>query len=274
MATGVKLRAGRKAARMQIWTWRVALLSMVVLGACSQEAPPEAPKAPAAAGGGEVAAPQATLAPQPTPDEEYDDVDAGPGMPTTETEMYGYQFEIMPYPPPLGPNGESRTFGAGSTSAFGVTGEYVTFSSIGEADYTFTHDVRMQGSNGLSCDLELVHDGGVDAISTIDWSKVMMQEVGMAEYLKFADETTDWPATLVFVFKVIGTGETGKPTDAPGCENDGYIAITAPTPGLGNSWDERGLTIATFSPGPWPPADSSSHSGTSHYFHVPEAQSD
>jgi len=246
---------------MQIGTWLVALLSMVVLGGCSQEAPPEAPKAPPAASGAQVAAPQATLAPQVTPDEGSDEGEADFGSPTTEQEMYGYQYEIMPFPPPLGPNGETRTVEAGSTAAFGFTGD-VTFSLIGEADHTVIHNVRMQGANGLSYDLALVPDGGVDAISTIDWSKVMMQPVGMADYLK-ADETSDIePGTLVFVFEVIRTGKTGKPSDAPGCGSDRYIAITAPSDG---SWDELTFTIATFSPGPWPPADSSRHCGTALY---------
>jgi hypothetical protein len=241
--------------------WPTALLAIVLLGGCSQEAPPEAPKAPAAASGAQVAASEARLAPQATPDEESDEGEADPGRPLTEQAMYGYQYEIMPVPPPLGPNGESRTFEAASTSAYGFTGD-VTFSLIGEVDYTTVHDVRMQGANGMSYDLAVVGDGGVDAISTIDWSKVMMQPVGMADYLK-ADETSDIePGTLVFVFEVIRTGKTGKPSDAPGCGSDGYIAITAPSDGR---WDEAPFAIATFSPGPWPPADSSRHCGTALY---------
>jgi hypothetical protein len=243
---------------MQTRTWPNALLAIVCLASCSQEAPPQAPKQTAAAGGAPVAASQATLAPQATPDEESEEGEADPGRPSTEHGMYGYEYEIMPFPPPLGPNGQSRTFEAASTSAYGFTGD-VTFSLIGEVDYTTEHDVRMQGANGMSYDLAVVGNGGVNAIGTIDWSKVMMQPVGMADYLK-ADEKSDIkPGTLVFVFKVIKIGKTGKPSEAPGCGNDGYIAITAPSD---DSWDTATFVIAAFSPGPWPPADSSRHCGT------------
>jgi len=250
---------------MQIGTWSAALLAMALLGGCSQEAPPDAQDGSMAANGAQLASTPA----EETSDEGSDEGEPDTYPPTTEQGMYGYQYEIMPFPPPLGPNGESRTFQANSTAAFGFTGD-VTFSALPLRENEVIHQIRMEGANGLSYDLAVVPNGGVDAISTIDWSKLMMTPVGMADYLK-AQETSDIPlttseliepGTLVFVFEVITIGKSGKPSDAPGCGNDRYIAITAPSDG---SWDELPFTIATFSPGPWPPADSSRNCGVLGY---------
>lgn len=248
---------------MHTSAWPTTILAMLLLAACSQEAPPEAAKGPVAAGEKQVAASPAAPEPQAASDEGAEEEEGDAGPPTTEKEMYGYQFEVMPFPPPLGPNGEKRTFEADSTAARGFTGD-VTFSAlpIPENSDSPTHPVRMQGANGLSYDLRMVENGGVDAISTIDWSKIMMIPVGMADFLKASaksdkpvktEDLAD-PGTLVFVFEIIKTGKSGKPSDAPGCGNDRYVAITAPSD---KNWDDTPLVIATFSPGPWPPADSS-----------------
>ncbi|MBU6318379.1 MAG: hypothetical protein KGS00_01895 [Alphaproteobacteria bacterium] len=235
-----------------------ALSAMIVLVGCSQEAALEDAEGSAGVGGAQT---DTALG---NPDEGSDEGEADPGPPRTEKEMYGYQYEIMPYPPPLGPNGETRTFDSDSTSAHGFTGA-VTFSAlpIPETWDSPTHPVRMQGANGLSYDLRMVEDGGVAAIDTIDWSEIMQRPIGMADFLRAPAESPDTdipaePGTLVFVFEVIKPGAPDEVSDAPGCATVRYIAVTAPS-------DEDYLTLASFSPGPWPPADSARNCGIFNY---------
>jgi hypothetical protein len=123
------------------------------------------------------------------------------GRPWSEQGMYCCHYEVMPYPPPLGINGETTTFESGSTSAHGFTGA-VTFSllPIPDGRDTPSHPLRMQGATGLSRDLSNVPDGGVDAISTLVWSEIMMRPIGMADYLSEAAEEA---GTLVFVFEIM-----------------------------------------------------------------------
>ncbi len=68
------------------------------------------------------------------------------------------------------------------------------FGSAHAGDREFpAHPIRMQGANGLSFDLRLVANGGVDAIPTIDWSMIMMRPIEMVDYLR-ATACTDKPA--------------------------------------------------------------------------------
>jgi hypothetical protein len=225
---------------MQTKTLIAALLALGLLTACTQAAPEsEAAVAEVAVPEPEAEAPEASI--------EEDEPEADLGRPWNEQGMYCCHYEVMTYPPPLGSNGETTTFDSDSTSAHGFTGA-VTFSVLPFPDgwKSPTHPVRMQGANGLSYDLDIVADGGVDAIGTLDWSEIMMRPIGMADYLSEAAEEA---GTLVFVFEV-------KPADAveaapagPSCGRaPRYIALTAQWGGPGEDY----LTLATFSDGPWP----------------------
>jgi len=216
-----------------------ALLALGLLAACTQATPPGEPAA------AETAAlePEAE-APENPMQEEQGEADLG--RPWSEQGMYCCHYEVMPYPPPLGINGETTTFESGSTSAHGFTGA-VTFSVLPIPDGwdTPSHPLRMQGATGLSLDLSIVPDGGVDAIGTLDWSEIMMRPIGMADYLSEAAEEA---GTLVFVFEIMQTGAAEAAPAGTTCATPRYIALTAQRMGP----DEDYLTLATFSDGPWP----------------------
>lgn len=225
------------------------LAGLCLLAACNPAAPQKAQQAepvnPAIASDGAA----------------EDAEDADPGLPQTEQAMYGNQFDVLTYAPPVGLNGETQTFDSTSTSAHGFTGT-VTFSALPIPDGwdSPTHPIRMTGANGRTFDLRIVENGGVEALKTLDWSKVMYQPIGMADYLN--GKTTE-PGTLVFVFEVI------KPVPAPIVKNDlpcasdtRFLAVTA------QHGEADGLSLATFSTGSWPPANPEGHCGTYHYVKV------
>ena len=223
-----------------------ALLALGLLAACTQAAPASEPAVAEA-----VAPKPEAEAPEESFEEEEGEADLG--QPWNEQGMYCCHYEVMPYPPPLGINGETTTFEYGSRHGQSFTGA-VTFSLLPMPDGwdSATHPIRMQGENGLSVDLRIVDDGGVDAIGKIDWSQILGRPIGMAPYLAGAAEDA---GTLVFVFKVIEANrKLLEYNDDPACQTPGYIALTAQWGGP----DEDYLTLALFRDGPWAPADSSS----------------
>jgi len=197
-------------------------------------------------------------APAPPANSEGADVESGEeaegwGRPTTEQEMYGYQGEVMPYPPPMGMNGETAWLEAASTTAIGFTGN-VVFSGIPKENEP-TQWLHMQGENGLAYDLQIVDGGGVDAIGKLDWSKIMMEPIGMEDYLK---EKTEQSGTLVFVYRVMRAVIPAQVTNGGLCRKIGYLAITTNSP-------SKNTRVAAFGPGSWPPKDSSTLCGSYTY---------
>jgi len=229
---------------MRTRTLTGALLALGLAAACTQAAPASETLAAET-----VASEPEAEAPEDPIEEEEDEADFS--RPWNEQGMYCCHYEVMTYPPPLGSNGETTTFEYGSRHGQSFTGA-VTFSLLPMPDGWATHPIRMQGENGLSVDLRIVGDGGVDAIGTLDWSHILGRPIGMAAYLA---EATEDPGTLVFVFKVIEANrKLLEYNDDPACQTPGYIALTAQWGGP----DVDYLTLALFRDGPWPPADSSS----------------
>jgi hypothetical protein len=227
-----------------------ALLALGLAAACTQAAPAsETLAAETVASEPEAEAPEDPI--------EEEEGEADLGRPWNEQGMYCCHYEVMPFPPPLGINGETATFDSNSTSAHGFTGA-VTFSQlpIPEGSTAPTH-LLMEGANGLSYELRIVDDGGVDAIGTLDWSEIMMRPIGMADYLSEAAEEA---GTLVFVFEIMQTGAAEAAPAGSTCAAPRYIALTAQRIGP----DEDYLTLATFSGGPWP-ADPARLCGVFHY---------
>jgi hypothetical protein len=228
-----------------------ALLALGLLAACTQAAPAS-----------ELAvAETATPAPEAETLEasfEEEEGEADIGLPWNEQGMYCCYYDVMAHPPPLGSNGETTTFDPDSTSAQGFTGA-VTFSLLPIPDGwdSPAHPIRMQGENGLTYDLRVVADGGVNAIGLLDWSEMMMRPIGMADYLNGATED---PGTLVFVYEIMPASETEAAPAGPACATPGYIALTAQWGGP----DEDYFTMATFRGGPWP-ADSARLCGIFNY---------
>ena len=224
---------------MQTRTLIGALLALGVLAACTQAAPAGEPVA------AETVAPEPEAeAPEVSIEEEESEADLGRYW--TEQGMYCCHYEVMTYPPPLGINGETTTFEPASNTARGLTGN-VTFSLLPmpEGWDSPTHPIRMQGENGLTYDLRVIEDGGVNAIGTLDWSDIMLRPIGMEDYL---NEVTEDPGTVVFVFEVIKSSEGEDiPGDHP-CMTDRYVALTAQRGGP----DKDYLSVAMFGDEPWP----------------------
>lgn len=216
-----------------------ALLALGLIAACT----------PAAPASGAVVAETATPEPEAEAPEdliEEEESEADLGRPWTEQGMYCCHYEVMTYPPPLGINGETTTFEPASNTARGLTGN-VSFSLLPmpEGWDSPTHPIRMQGENGLTYDLRVVVDGGVNAIGTLDWSEIMMRPIGMEDYL---NEVTEDPGTEVFVFEVIKSSEGEDiPGDSP-CMTDRYVALTAQYGGP----DKDYLSVAMFGDDSWP----------------------
>lgn len=238
---------------MQIRTLIGALLALGLAAACTQAAP----ESEAAVAEGVVAETEAE-APEPYIEEEEPEADLGRYW--SEQGMYCCHYEIMPYPPPLGINGETTTFEYGERPGQSFTGA-LTFSALPMPDDwdSPTHPLRMEGENGVIVDLRIVPDGGVNAIGTLDWSHILGRPIGMAAYL--AEESED-AGTLVFVFEVIGAKRKLLEFDEnPACQAPQYVALTAQSMGP----DADFLTLAMFSEGAWPPADSSTLCAIYHY---------
>ena len=224
---------------------------VLLISACSQKAasPGPEPKQKAAAVSQTSATTASSAGAEPDGEPDF-------GPATTEKEMYGYQYEVMPYPPPVGPNGEVARFDPDSNTAIGYTGK-VVFTSIPKANEP-TQWLHLQAENGLAYDLQIVDQGGVDAIGKLDWSKIMVEPIGMKDYL---NHKTDDPGTLVFVYKVIHETIPAKSLNGGFCPKTGYIALTA------HSQDEH-LMVAAFRAGPWPPKDDSAYCGAYSYVRV------
>lgn len=183
-------------------------------------------------------------------DEEEDDDRA-----YTESQMYGYMYEVMTYAPPLGFNGESHSFSSASSTSNAFTQD-ITFSLLPSDE--ITQYVRLQAANGLAYDLRIVQDGGVNAIGIINWTEIMMMPIGMEDYL---NGKTDDPGTVVFVFEVLKETVPKAAFNGGLCRKDktGYIAVTAPS-------SDRPLIIAAFEKGEWPPKDLTTQCGSFGYF--------
>lgn len=198
-------------------------------------------------------------APAPTADAESpaaqsgEEAEAEGSRAIDEQGMYGFEGEIMPYPPPMGINGEITHFEPASTTAIGFTGP-VVFSGIPK-DGEPTQWLHMQAENGLAYDLQIVDGGGVAAIGKLDWSKIMTQPVDMEDYLSGEADSV----TVVFVYKVMKEYVPPKSFNGGMCKKKtGYIALTA-------SHQLNYINVAAFGPGPWPPKDASTLCGVFTY---------
>ena len=230
-----------------------ALLALGLAAACTPAAPAsEAVVAETVAPEPEAEAPEDSI------EEEEGEADLGRYF--SEQGMYCCHYEVMTYPPPLGWNGETATFEYGERPGQSFTGA-LTFSALPIPDDwgSPTHPLRMQAENGLTVDLRIVVDGGVNAISTIDWSHILGRPIGMAAYLA---EATEDAGTLVFVFEVIKANRKILEFDEdPACQTPRYVILTGQRMGP----DADFLTLALFRDGPWPPADSTSMCALYHY---------
>lgn len=228
------------------------LCGVLLTAACGPQAPAPQPKEKKVVASAAAPTPPANAvspAAESGEEEEHDD-----GRPTDEQGMYGFYGEVMPYPPPMGINGETTHFEPASTTATSFTGP-VVFSGIPKEGEP-TQWLHMQAQNGLAYDLQIVDGGGVEAIGKLDWSKIMMQPVGMEDYL---NEKADDRVTVVFVYKVMNEQVPPKAFNGGLCKKKtGYIALTA-------SHAVNYITVAAFSPGPWPPKDDSTLCGTFAY---------
>jgi len=184
----------------------------------------------------------------PSDEEEHDD-----SRPTDEKGMYCCELEVMPYPPPMGLNGETTHFEPESNTALGLTGRIV-FTGAPKANEP-TQWLHMQAQNGLAYDLQVVDRGGVDAIGKLDWSKIMMQPIGMEDYL---NKKSDEPGTVVFVYKVMREFIPAKSINGGLCPKTGYIALTV-------NRQRLDMMLVAFRPGPWPPKDDSTFCGSYRY---------
>ena len=244
---------GGHSENMQTKTLTAALLALGLIAACTPAAPAsEAVVAETVAPEPEAEAPEDLI--------EEEEAEADLGRYFSEQGMYCCHYEVMTYPPPLSINGETTTFEYGERPGQSFTGA-LTFSVLPMPDDwdSPTHPLRMQGENGLTVDLRIVPDGGVNAIGTIDWSHILGRPIGMAAYLA---EATEDPGTLVFVFEVIEANRKLREFDEdPACQTPRYVALTAQWGGP----DKDYLTLALFRDGPWPPADSTSMCALYHY---------
>lgn len=227
------------------------LCGVLLAAACGPQAPAPQPKPKKVVAS---AAPPASTADAVSPTAEYgEEAEAEGSRAIDEQGMYGFEGEIMPYPPPMGINGEITHFEPASTTAISFTGP-VVFSGIPK-EHEPTQWLHMQAENGLAYDLQIVDGGGVAAMGKLDWSKIMTQPVDMQDYLNGDADSV----TVVFVYKVMN--EYIPATAAKGglCKKKtGYIALTV-------SHQLNYINVAAFSPGPWPPENASTLCGVFTY---------
>lgn len=225
------------------------LCGVLLAAACGPQAPATPLEEKKVVASAAAPAPTAGIPAAPSSEEEEHEDD----LPTDEQGMYGFHGEIMPYPPPMGINGETTHFEPATNKATSYTGE-VVFSGIPKAREP-TQWLHMQAENGLAYDLEIVRGGGVDAIGKLDWSKIMTQPVEMQDYLS---GNVDLPITVVFVYKVMREHVPRTAANGGLCKKTGYIAIS-----VSHALDY--ITVAAFEKGPWPPKDASTHCGVFGY---------